>query len=59
MLLDQNAVEIKTAIGAQELSRKGVSDVATAVTKISGVTKQEGSGTIFVRGLETDTIRLP
>jgi len=52
LLLDQkNAVEIKQNIGAQELSRKGVSDVATALTKTTGVTKQEGSGGIFVRGL--------
>jgi hypothetical protein len=28
-----------------------VSDVATAVTKTTGITKQEGSGNIFVRGL--------
>ena len=52
LLFDQkNAVEIKQSIGAQELSRKGVSDVATAVTKTTGITKQEGSGNIFVRGL--------
>ena len=52
LLLEQkNAVEIKQNIGAQELSRKGVSDVATAVTKTTGITKQEGSGNIFVRGL--------
>ena len=52
LLLDQkNAVEIKQTIGAQELSRKGVNDVATAVTKTTGITKQEGSGNIFVRGL--------
>ncbi|UQD55326.1 TonB-dependent receptor [Flavobacterium sp. K5-23] len=52
LLLDQKkAVEIKQTIGAQELSRKGVSDVATAVTKTTGITKQEGSGNIFVRGL--------
>lgn len=52
LLLDQkNAVEIKQTIGIQELSRKGVSDVATAVTKTTGITKQEGSGNIFVRGL--------
>jgi hypothetical protein len=32
--MDQkNAVEIKQSIGSQELARKGVSDVATAVTK--------------------------
>lgn len=52
LLLDQKkAVEMKTAIGAQELARKGVSDVATAVTKTTGISKQEGSGSVFVRGL--------
>ena len=52
LLLEQkNAVEIKQSIGAQELSRKGVSDVASAVTKVSGISKQEGSGSVFVRGL--------
>ena len=47
----KKAVEIKQSIGAQEMSRKGVTDVATAVTKTTGITKQEGSGSIFVRGL--------
>ena len=52
LLLEQkNAVDIKQSIGAQELSRKGVSDVAGAVTKTTGITKQEGTGNIFVRGL--------
>jgi len=52
LLLEQkNAVEIKQSIGAQELARKGVSDVAGAVTKTTGITKQEGSGNIYVRGL--------
>lgn len=52
LLVEQkNAVSIQTAIGAQELSRKGVSDVAGAVTKTTGISKQEGSGDIFVRGL--------
>ncbi|MDO7173515.1 TonB-dependent receptor [Mariniflexile sp. AS56] len=52
LLLDQKkAVSFKASIGADELSRKGVSDVATAVTKISGISKQEGTGSIFVRGL--------
>jgi hypothetical protein len=52
LLMDQkNAVQIKQSIGSQELARKGVSDVATAVTKTSGITRQEGSGNIFVRGL--------
>lgn len=52
LLLEQKkSVEIKQSIGAQELSRKGVSDIATALTKTTGITKQEGSGNIFVRGL--------
>lgn len=52
LLLDQKkAIEIKTSIGAQELARKGVSDVASAVTKTAGISKQEGSGNVFVRGL--------
>lgn len=52
LLLDQKkAVEIKQSIGAEELSRKGVSDAAGAVAKISGVSKQEGSSNVYVRGL--------
>ncbi|RZK12587.1 MAG: TonB-dependent receptor [Flavobacterium sp.] len=52
LLLEQkNAVEIKQNIGAQELSRKGVGDVAAAVAKTAGISKQEGSNNIFVRGL--------
>ncbi|MEM7380354.1 MAG: TonB-dependent receptor [Bacteroidota bacterium] len=52
LLLDQKkAVEIKESIGAQQLGRIGVSDVATATTKISGVTSSEASGDVFVRGL--------
>ncbi|WP_299128222.1 TonB-dependent receptor [uncultured Winogradskyella sp.] len=52
LLLDQKkAVTIKQSIGAVELSRKGVSDAAGAVTKISGISKQEGGGNVYVRGL--------
>ncbi|WP_445957828.1 TonB-dependent receptor domain-containing protein [Yeosuana sp.] len=52
LLLEQkDAVEIKQAIGAEELSRKGVSDAAGAVAKISGISKQEGSRNVYVRGL--------
>lgn len=52
LLLEQkNAIEIKQNIGIEELSRKGVSDVASAVIKTTGVSKQEGSNTIYVRGL--------
>lgn len=52
LLLEQKeAVEIRSNIGAQEMARKGVSDVATAVTKTTGISKQEGSGSVYVRGL--------
>jgi len=52
LLLDQkNAVQFKAAIGAEEIARKGVNDVANAVAKVSGVSKQDDSGNVFVRGL--------
>ena len=52
ILLDQKkAVEIKQSIGAQEMARKGVSDVEEGLTKITGITKVEGRG-LFIRGLE-------
>jgi outer membrane receptor protein involved in Fe transport len=51
MIEQKNATEIVQAIGAQELSRKGVSDVAAAVTKVTGISKQEGKSGVFVRGL--------
>lgn len=52
LLLDQKkAVEIKQSIGAQEMTRKGVSDVEEGLTKITGITKVESRG-LFVRGLE-------
>jgi outer membrane receptor protein involved in Fe transport len=45
----KKAVSIKTSIGAQELSIKGISDAEGAVTKTAGVSK--GSKNIVVRGL--------
>jgi outer membrane receptor protein involved in Fe transport len=52
ILLDQKkAVVIKQSIGAQEMSRKGISDVEEGLTKITGITKVDGRG-LFVRGLE-------
>jgi len=52
LLFEQKkAVEIKTAIGAQELSKKAVSDAGAATLKVTGVNKQEGSSKIYVRGL--------
>ena len=47
----QKAVEIKQSIGAEEISKKGIGDVAAAVAKTSGISKQEGSSDIYVRGL--------
>lgn len=38
-------------IGAQELSRKGVSDAATAVAKMSGVSKEDAGSQVYIRGL--------
>jgi len=52
LLLEQKkATVIKESIGADRLSKIGVSNAATATTKISGVTQSEGSGNIYVRGL--------
>ena len=52
ILLEQKkAVIIKESIGAQTLGKIGVSDAANATTKISGVTKSESSGDIYIRGL--------
>ena len=52
LLLDQKkALVIKQSIGAQEMSRKGISDVEEGLTKITGITKV-GSRGLFVRGLE-------
>ena len=51
LLMEQReANEIKQSIGAQELSRKGVSNVASGLTKVTGVTMVEGRD-MFVRGL--------
>ena len=51
LLQQKKAVLMETAIGAQEISKKGVGNIAAAVTKIAGVSKQSGSGSVFVRGL--------
>lgn len=52
LLLEQKkAIAIKESIGAEQLTKLGVSDAAGATTKISGVSKTEGNGAVFVRGL--------
>lgn len=47
----KNAVEFVQNIGAQELSRKGISNAESAVTQVTGVSKQQGMKNVFVRGL--------
>ncbi|MDO5979278.1 TonB-dependent receptor [Flavivirga spongiicola] len=52
LLIEQKkAVVIKESIGAERLGKIGVSNAATATTKISGVTQSEGTGEIYIRGL--------
>ena len=51
ILEQRNANEIKEVISSQKLDELGVSDAAGATTKISGVSKQEGGGNVYVRGL--------
>jgi len=52
LLLDQKgAVNIKESIGAEQLSNLGVRNVSDATTKIAGVSKSDGAGQIYVRGL--------
>ncbi len=51
LLIEQkNASEIKQSIGAQELERKGISEVATGLTKDTGITMVEGKS-MLIRGL--------
>ncbi|MDR2910269.1 MAG: TonB-dependent receptor [Bacteroidales bacterium] len=39
------------AVGARELSRKGIGNAQAAVAQVSGVSRQEGVKNVFVRGL--------
>lgn len=52
LLMEQRQAILATqAVGAKEMSRKGVSDAEGAVAKVSGISKQEGVKNVFVRGL--------
>lgn len=52
LLLEQKkALEIKEAISAEALTLKGIDDAAAAVAQISGISKQQGSSDVYVRGL--------
>jgi hypothetical protein len=51
LLERQNSTQIVQQIGAQELERKGASDVASALAKVSGICKTENNNDVYVRGL--------
>ncbi|MFA8433940.1 MAG: TonB-dependent receptor domain-containing protein [Marinifilaceae bacterium] len=52
LLVEQKkSAVIKQTIGAQQLATQGVSDAASAATKITGVAKQEGTKGLNIRGL--------
>ena len=52
LLLDQKkALVIQEAISAEALKLKGIDDAAAAVSQISGISKQQGSNDVYVRGL--------
>lgn len=51
LLKQKKATIIVESIGAERLAKTGVSNASNATTKISGVTKSEGTGDIYVRGL--------
>src|SRR5690606_25414173 len=46
-----NSAVITQSIGSQEMGRKGISNAAVALTKVTGIAKQEGTSGVFVRGL--------
>ena len=47
----KNTLLATQAVGAKEMTRKGLSDAESAVANVSGVSKQEGVKNVFVRGL--------
>jgi len=52
LLIEQKKALVATqAVGARELSRKGIGDAEAAVAQVSGISKQEGVKNVFVRGL--------
>lgn len=51
LLEQQKAVIAVQSVSVKELSRKGVSDAEGAVTKVTGISKQDGVKNVFVRGL--------
>ncbi len=51
MLEQRQALVSVQAVGARELSRKGIGNAQAAVSQVSGISHQEGVKNVFVRGL--------
>ena len=51
LLQQKNATIMQEAISAEALTLKGIDDAAAAVAQISGISKQQGSSNVYVRGL--------
>ena len=51
LLQQKNAAVMQEAISAEALTLKGIDDAAAAVAQISGISKQQGSSNVYVRGL--------
>ncbi len=51
LLQQKDALVMQEAISAEALKLKGIDDAAAAVSQISGISKQQGSGNVYVRGL--------
>jgi len=52
LLMEQRQALVATqAVGARELSRKGIGNAQAAVAQVSGISRQEGVKNVFVRGL--------
>ena len=48
---NKKRLKLNKVLDAQEMSRKGISDVEEGLTKITGISKVESKG-LFIRGLE-------
>lgn len=51
LLQQKNATVMQEAISAEALTLKGIDNAAAAVAQISGISKQQGSSNVYVRGL--------
>ncbi len=51
LLQQRDALVMQEAIGAEALKLKGIDDAAAAVAQIAGISKQQGSSNVYVRGL--------